>query len=252
MNLGFLGTGKITLSLIHGIFSSKIKFKKIYISYRNASISSKLSRKYKKIKVLKENQEIINKSNLVFLAVTPKVGNKILPKLTFSPQKKIISLISTIKLEKLKRYTKNKKVIRVIPLPFVNMRKGPIIVCPKDFQTKNFFNNLGSVIEVKNENLSKSFWSTSSFMASFYNLLNVTSSWLISKGIKRNLAEKYTKELFLALSEDALKKNKTSLKQLVLESQTPGGTNAYVLKQLQKKKFYKLQQKVLNSIFKKF
>ena len=89
-------------------------------------------------------------------------------------------------------------------------------------------------------------------MASFYNLLNVTSSWLISKGIKRNLAEKYTKELFLALSEDALKKNKTSLKQLVLESQTPGGTNAYVLKQLQKKKFYKLQQKVLNSIFKKF
>ena len=89
-------------------------------------------------------------------------------------------------------------------------------------------------------------------MASFYNLFNVSSSWLISKGIKRNLAEKYTKELFLALSEDALKKNKTSLKQLVLESQTPGGTNAYVLKQLQKKKFYKLQQKVLNSIFKKF
>ena len=132
------------------------------------------------------------------------------------------------------------------------MRKGPIIVYPKDLQAKNFFNNLGSVIEVKNENLSKSFWSTSSFMASFYNLLNVTSSWLISKGIKRNLAEKYTKELFLALSEDALKKNKTSLKQLVLESQTPGGTNAYVLKQLQKKKFYKLQQKVLNSIFKKF
>ena len=161
MNLGFLGTGKITLSLIHGIFSSKIKFKKIYISYRNASISRKLSRKYKKIKVLKENQEIINKSNLVFLAVTPKVGNKILPKLTFSPQKKIISLISTIKLEKLKRYTKNKKVIRVIPLPFINMRKGPIIVYPKDLQAKNFFNNLGSVIEVKNENLSKSFWSTS-------------------------------------------------------------------------------------------
>ena len=65
-------------------------------------------------------------------------------------------------------------------------------------------------------------------------------------------AEKYTKELFLALSADAVNKNKTSLKQLVLESQTPGGTNAYVLQELKKKKFYKLQQKVLNSIFKKF
>ena len=89
-------------------------------------------------------------------------------------------------------------------------------------------------------------------MASYYNLLNVTSNWLTSKGIKKSLAEQYTRELFLALSEDAIKKNKFSLKQLVLESQTPRGTNAYVLKELKKKKFYKLQQKVLNSIFKKF
>ena len=108
------------------------------------------------------------------------------------------------------------------------------------------------MIEVKNENLSKGFWSTSSFMASFYNLLNVTSIWLTSKGIRKDEAEKYTKELFLALAEDANNKNKTSLKQLVLESQTPGGTNAHVLRELKKKKFYKLQQKVLNNIFKKF
>ena len=252
MHLGFLGTGRITLSIIEGILSSKIKIRKIYISYRNKEISKKLSKKYRQIKVLKDNQEIINKSNIVFLAVTPNVGNKILPKLKFQSSKKIISLISTIKLDKLKKYTKNKKITRVIPLPFINMKKGPIIVCPKDNQTKNLFSNLGTVIEVKKEKLSKGFWATSSFMASYYNLLNVTSSWLTSKGIKKTESEKYTKELFLALSEDAINKNKTSLKQLVRESQTPGGTNAYVLKQLQKKKFYKLHQKVLNSIFKKF
>ena len=252
MHLGFLGTGKITLSIIHGILDSKLKVKKIYISYRNKNISKKLSKRFKKVKILKDNQEIINKSNLVFLAVTPKVGSKILPALKFNSSKKIVSLISTIKLKKIKQYTKNKKVTRVIPLPFINMKKGPIIICPKDNQIKKFFNNLGTVIEVKNENLSKSFWSTSSFMASFYNLQYETSSWLVSKGIKKDKAEKYTKELFLALSADAVNKNKTSLKQLVLESQTPGGTNAYVLQELKKKKFYKLQQKVLNSIFKKF
>ena len=83
-------------------------------------------------------------------------------------------------------------------------------------------------------------------------MLNETSRLLVSKGIKKYKAENYTRELFLALSEDAMNKNKISLKQLVLESQTPGGTNAYVLKELKKKKFYKVQQKVLNSIFKKF
>ena len=117
---------------------------------------------------------------------------------------------------------------------------------------KIFFNQLGKVIELKSENVSKSFWATSSFMASFYNILYSTSNWLISKGVKRKEAENYTRELFAALSGDALNKNKISLKQLVVESQTPGGTNAHVLKELKKKKFYKLHQKVLNTIFKKF
>jgi pyrroline-5-carboxylate reductase len=89
-------------------------------------------------------------------------------------------------------------------------------------------------------------------MAPFYNLESVTSNWLVSKGVKRKEAENYVRELFLALSQDAIFKNKLSLKQLVVESQTPGGTNAYVLRELKKKKFYKLQQKVLNSVFKKF
>ena len=252
MNIGFLGSGHITSSIIEGIFKSKLKIKKIYISPRNKLISKKLSKRFKKVIVSNNNQQVIDSSSWVFLAVTPNVGNKILKNLRFNKSKKIISLISTIKINRLKKITKNKNISRVIPLPFIGMRKGPIIICPKDNKLKNFFKHLGKVIELTSENKSKSFWATSSFMASFYNLLNETSSWLVSKGIKRNKAENYTRELFLALSEDAMNKSKISLKQLVLESQTPGGTNAYVLKELKKKKFYKVQQKVLNSIFKKF
>ena len=69
---------------------------------------------------------------------------------------------------------------------------------------------------------------------------------------KRKEAENYTKEFFYALSQDSIYKNKLSLKQLVSESQTPGGINAQALRELKKKKFYKIQQKVLNSIFKRF
>ena len=252
MNIGFLGSGHITSSIIEGIFKSKLKIKKIFISPRNKSISKKLSKRFKKVIVSNNNQQVIDRSSWVFLAVTPNVGNKILKRLSFNKSKKVISLISTININRLKKITKNRNISRVIPLPFIGMRKGPIIICPKDNKLKNFFKHLGKVIELTSENKSKSFWTTSSFMASFYNLLNETSSWLVSKGIKRNEAENYTRELFLALSEDAVNKNKISLKQLVVESQTPGGTNAFVLKELKKKKFYKVQQKVLNSIFKKF
>ena len=99
MKIGFLGTGHITSSVIEGIFKSKLKIKKIYISPRNRLISKKLSRKFKKIAVSKNNQQLINRSNWLFLAVTPKVGHKILEKLNFRSNQKIVSFISTINLE---------------------------------------------------------------------------------------------------------------------------------------------------------
>ena len=141
---------------------------------------------------------------------------------------------------------------RVIPLPFIGMKKGPIIICSSDKSLNTFFKHLGKVFVVKNEKLSKAFWSTSSFMAPYYNLLLSTSSWLISKGIKRKEAENYTRELFLALSEDSMNKQNLSLTKLVSTSQTPGGTNAFVLKKLKKTKFYSIQKKALNDVFKKF
>ena len=108
MILGFIGTGKISSSIIFGIFKSKLKVKKIYISSRNRNIAKKLTKKYRKITILNNNQEIIDKSSTIILGVTPNVGSTILPKLKFSKNKKIVSLISTINLEKLKKLTKNK------------------------------------------------------------------------------------------------------------------------------------------------
>ena len=252
MNIGFLGTGHITSSIIEGIFKSKLKIKKIYISPRNRLISKKLSKKFKKVSISKNNQQLIDMSNWVFLAITPKVGHKILKKLKFNRNKKIISLISTIKIDKLKKYTKNKNIIRAIPMPFIGIKKGPIVICPQDKAVKNFFDKLGKTIVIKSEKKSKNFWTTSSFMAPYYNIMLALSDWLVRKGINKEAAENYTREFFLALSLDAIYKNKQSLKQLVSESQTPGGINAQALRELKKKKFYKIQQKVLNSIFKRF
>ena len=252
MKIGFLGTGHITSSVIEGIFRSKLKIKKIYISPRNRLISKKLRKKFKKVTISQNNQQLIDMANWVFLAVTPKVGHKILKDLNFKKNQKIISFISTINLKKLKKYTKNKNITRVIPLPFIGIRQGPIIICPRDNKAKRFFDKLGTTIEIKNEKISKNFWTTSSFMAPFYHIMEVTSNWLVRKGVKRRAAEDYARELFLALSKDSENKKKLSLKQLVSESQTPGGINAQALRELKKKKFYKIQQKVLNSIFKRF
>ena len=252
MNLGFIGTGKISSSVIIGIFQSNIKFNKIIISPRNKRVAKYLKRRFNRIIIAKDNQEIIDRCNWVFLGITPKVGKKIIKKLNFISNQTIISFISTITISELKKMIKVKtSIVRAIPLPPISLMKGPVPICPPNKKVKNFFDKIGSTIEIKNEKLSTNFWATSGMMASYYEMLKVMSEWLIKKGIKREDSQKYITSLFLALSEDAVVNSKKDLKHLVKESQTPKGLNEQGLKEMKKYRFYKSIVSSLNKIYKR-
>ena len=252
MKLGFVGTGKIASSVITGICTSKISFNKILVSPRNKKIAKSLKRKFKKVIIAKNNQEIVNNCNWLFLSITPTVGKKIIKELKFKSNQTIISFISTITLVQLKRIIKVKaKIIRAIPLPPISLKKGPVPICPPNRKVKEFFNKIGTTVEIKNEKSSINFWTTSGMMAPFYELLRVMTNWLVKRGVKRDDAQKYITSLFLALSEDAVVNSKKDLKYLVKESQTPKGLNEQGVRELTKASFYKNLEKTLNSIHKR-
>ena len=252
MKLGFIGTGKISSSVITGICVSSIKYSKIYISSRNSKIAKLLKKKFKRISIEKDNQKIVDNCNWIFLAVTPTVGEKIIKDLKFRSSQTIVSFISTITIPELKKMIKVKAdIVRAIPLPPISLKKGPVPICPPNKKVKNFFDKIGSTVEIKNEKLSINFWSTSGMMASYYEILKIMSDWLAKKGIKRLDAQKYITTLFLALSEDAVVNSKKELKYLVKESQTPKGLNEQGLKEMNKKGVYKSVINTLNSIHKR-
>ena len=252
MNLGFIGTGKIASSVITGISKSKISFKRIIISPRNKVIANDLRKKFKKIIIAKNNQQIVDQCDWIFLSVTPTVGEKIIKDLKFKSKQTIISFISTITLAQLKKAIKVKaKIVRAIPLPPISLKKGPVPICPPNKKVKTFFNKLGTTVEINDEKSSINFWSTSGMMAPFYEMLRIMSDWLVKKGVKRNNAQKYITSLFLALSEDAVINSKENLKNLVKESQTPKGLNEQGVRELTRAGFYKSLEKTLNSIHKR-
>ena len=252
MKLGFIGTGKIASSVITGICKSNISFTKILISPRNKLIASKLRKKFNKVIIVNNNQEIADKCNWIFLSVTPTIGQKIIKEIRFKPSQTIISFISTITLSQLKEAIKVKaKIVRAIPLPPISLMKGPVPICPPNTKVKNFFNKIGTTIEIKDEKSSISFWSTSGMMAPFYELLRVMIDWLVKRGVKRDNAQKYVTSLFLALAEDAVVNSKKDIKHLVKESQTPKGLNEQGVKELTKAGFYRKLEKTLNNIHKR-
>ncbi len=251
MNLGFIGTGNIVSDVIIGISKSKIRYKKIIISPRNKKKALYLKKYFKKVIIAKDNQEVINKSNWVFLGILPKVGEAILPKLQFRNKQIIVSFMSTTNYSKLKKLIKAKlTIIRAIPMPPIRLGKGPIAIFPPNKKVKSFFNKIGTTIEIKNEKLSKNFWAISGTMASFYELLNVLSQWLIRKKTNKIVSQKYVTLLYSALAELALTNSSKPLKNLVNE-QTPGGLNWQGVNELKKLGYYRLLEKSLKKIYKR-
>ena len=251
MNLGFIGTGNIVSDVITGINQSKFSYKKIIISPRNKKKAQYLKKKFSRIIIARDNQAVIDMSHWVFLGVLPRVGENILPKLNFKKNQTIISFMSTTNYSKLKKLINKKSIIvRAIPMPPIRLCKGPIAIFPPNKKVKSFFDKIGTTIEIKNEKLSKNFWAISGTMASFYELLNVLSKWLIRKKTNKLDAQIYVTSLYSALAELALLKSSKPLKDLV-DEQTPGGLNWQGVNELRKLGYYRLLEKSLKKIYKR-
>ena len=251
MKLGFIGTGNIVSDVVIGISKSRINYKKIIISPRNKKKALYLKRKFKKINIARNNQEVIDNSDWIFLGVLPKIGEKILPGLRFKKKQIVISFISTINYSRLKKLIKNNlTIVRAIPMPPVRLGKGPIAIFPPNKKVKTFFDKIGTTIEIKNEKLSKNFWTISGTMASFYELLNMLSNWLVRKKVNKLDAQKYVTLLYSALAELAVTNSSKPLKRLV-DEQTPGGLNWQGVNELKKSGYYKLLEKSLRNIYKR-
>ena len=135
-------------------------------------------------------------------------------------------------------------------MPPIRLGKGPVAIFPPNKKVKYFFDKIGTTIEIKNEKLSKNFWAISGTMASFYELLNVLSIWLIKKKTNRLDAQKYVTLLYSALAELTIINSSKPIKNLVNE-QTPGGLNWQVVNELKKSGYYKLLEKSLKKIYKR-
>lgn len=234
MNIGFIGTGTITTSVIEGLFRSKIKVKQILISQRNEKNSTVLSRKFKRVKVMNNNQEIIDKSSWIFIAVVPKVAKSILQDLRFRKNQTIVSFISTASMTYLKKtlYPAT-NIIKAAPLPTIEHKLGPIVLFPNNKKVTSFFNQLGKAVIASTEKENNQLWTIASIMATYFEFCNTLEMWLVSKKVKANKARAMVASLMFGLSHTMLM-SKTKTKDLIKEYQTKKGINEELLLRLKK------------------
>lgn len=254
MKLGFLGTGTIADAVIRGIFASDLavapdarttrglqiaqglQIDCVAVSPRNAQIAGRLAADFSAVKVAKDNQEVVDGADLVFVALRAQITREILSALTFHKGQKIVSFVPTATCAMLSSWISDAApVLRAVPLPFVAQHKSATPIFPADRDLRAIFAKIGGVIEAKDEQQFNLFMTAGSLMGVYFRFAGICDEWMQQQGLMRQQSALYLARLFASLADAAAEQPDADFKVLQQEYSTKGGTNELIARLFEEK-----------------
>jgi pyrroline-5-carboxylate reductase len=213
-----------------------MKAMRIYLSPRNEANSRHLAGKYEQAERLESNQQVIDQSDIIFIAVRPAVAAEVLQPLVFRETQIVVSLIPLVKKAALiKAVAPATRIVRAVPTPAVMQHTGPIILFDSNDIVTQLFRHLGQPVEVNDEQQLHALWTLTGLITPFYDLLQELSNWTVDKGVDASTANQYIAGMFQALSLAALNSNPINFKDLARHAETPNGMNEQAGKEIREK-----------------
>lgn len=248
MNIGVIGVGIIASYMVTGFCESGDN--KFFLSPRNAEKSAELKGKYpEKITIAGDNQEVLDKSEVVILAVLPELAEGILSSLAFRSDHKIISVIPIIGLPRIKDIIGETEIlVDVLPLPFIAKNIGPLAIYPPHTEMVELLKPLGDLVAVDTAQEMSVIRTTTALMSPYYELIAHVVDWCGEKGLGEDKSKAYVTSFFSALSRLASETEEGALKELAQEM-TPGGLNWQATSFLKDSGSFVDWQKALDPVF---
>lgn len=233
MTTGFIGTGTITAAIVRGLAAAG-QSDPILVSPRNAQLSSALAGEFPFVQVASDNQDVIDRSTLVFLAVRPQVFEEVMAPLSFSTTPDIVSLVPSVSLDHLRQLVgPGPRLSRAVPLPFVEQLSGPTAIYPANAACVKLFERLGRALAVDQEAQLDVLMAASGTMGSFFLMQGAIVDWMTAQGLEPTLARLYIGELASGLTLSAQIRTDESFGSLMDDFSTRGGLNEQLRKSLE-------------------
>lgn len=227
MRLGFVGTGTISAAIVDGICAAW-RDVAIIVSPRSAATAAALAARHANVRIAESNQQVLDASDMVILAVRPQIAGEVLPALRFRSDHHVVSLIATLTLDYLRSVTAPAgRITRAVPIPSVARRQGPTAFYPPDPDAKSLFDALGTAIPLDKEADFDVFTAATAVMASYFAFADTVSGWMESAGIASDPVRAYVGQMLQGLSTAD---PNASFAALADEHQTRGGLNEQVIR----------------------
>jgi pyrroline-5-carboxylate reductase len=224
--LGVIGVGIIATYVVKGLLGAGDKDVVVALSPRGAANVAELTGLYPAATALPTNQAVLDQSDWIVVGLLPSDVEPVLGGLRFAPHQVILSLAAATGLERLRAAARGAgTVVRMIPLPFIAQRRGPLVIYPGQPEVVELFDGLGQVVVPASEADLDILSGMTSSMSMFYRVVGEVVAWATGQGLDPEVAGQFTTGFYQALLETAAQARPDELPNLWREM-TPGGLNA--------------------------
>ncbi|TDE38308.1 NAD(P)-binding domain-containing protein [Antarcticimicrobium sediminis] len=239
--IGFLGTGQIAAPMARFLARTGHD---ILVSERNAALAAALADEHGALVV--PNQDVLDRSEIVFLCLRPQIAPEIIAGLTLRPDHRIVSVMAGISLADLRDLcAPATDITMTIPLGFLEQGGCPLPAFPNAELMYRLFAPENPVIAVADEGTFNKHFAICAMVPGLLDLMAGSAEWLAADTGDRDGAEFYTTQLFsgflaamgrepgaLAEARDALATEGTISLQMI-EALRAGGVGETLLATLE-------------------
>lgn len=229
--IGFIGCGTIAAALATAFCQDASRPYPILLSPRNAEKAASLQARFpQRVRVAGSMQEVVDGSDWVFLTILPQVGEEVCRSLHFRPEQRVINLMTDINLPQVAEWIGPTALLaHLVPLSFVAVRRGPIVLYPPLEEVIDLIQPIGDVVAVDDRYHAAVLAGITAYVASYFTLNQQIVDWAVGRGVPLDTAKDYTTRMFAALAGQAVDASPARLRELA-DEMTPGGIN-YMVRQ---------------------
>ena len=249
MKLGFIGIGAISEHVITGLLQHGGFDEIVVVSERSNHRSARLADRFTNVEVEPDNQTIVDRVDVVFVATLPEQILDLLDTLAFRQGQAIVSMAAIVSVEQIaEKVHPASRIHRLIPMPPNELGVGPIPIYPSCPDLAALLSQIGTVIPVEDQQQFSTFSASSALMATLFELVATNARWLESKGVAAEVASQYSTALFHSLATQSRELKAEELRTLSTDCLTVGGLNEQVLNATRNEGWYEELEAELDKI----
>ncbi|MEU3459399.1 NAD(P)-binding domain-containing protein [Streptomyces sp. NPDC006733] len=223
--IGIIGVGEIGRALVTGLCAADDASPEVFLSPRGARTAAELAARYPVVQVCADNQEVVDRAQLVFLAVRKEDRHAALAGLRVGADTVVVNVMAGIGTDALRRtLATDAAMVRAIPLPAIRERRSVTVTYPAHPVVDALFERLGGVLPVEDEAAFNVLSTLTGTLTTHYAYLAALASWAAGQGIAPDAADRYLRGLFQGVGR-SLGDATRSLQQLAADHETPQGSN---------------------------